>query len=238
MPKIKIAHLYYDLMNLYGENANIRALVHFAERQGIKAEVSTLTICDEIDFSKYDIFYIGSGTEKSELLVLSDMMKYKSDIKDAIEGGKTFISTGNSIELFGEEIIDKENVPALNIFPYTSKHEDFRIVGSIVFKTKLIKEKIVGFQNRCGVILNTDKPLFKVIEGTGSTIGSSVEGYTYKNFYGTYAFGPLLIRNPYFTNYILKNVMKSKNKKYKFKVLNNISEIKAYNKYLENFKIK
>ena len=35
MPKIKIAHLYYDLMNLYGENANIRALVHFAERQGI-----------------------------------------------------------------------------------------------------------------------------------------------------------------------------------------------------------
>ena len=59
MPKIKIAHLYYDLMNLYGENANIRALVHFAERQGIKAEVSTLTIGDEIDFSKYDIIYGG-----------------------------------------------------------------------------------------------------------------------------------------------------------------------------------
>ena len=24
--KVKIAHLYYDLMNLYGENANIRAI--------------------------------------------------------------------------------------------------------------------------------------------------------------------------------------------------------------------
>ena len=126
----------------------------------------------------------------------------------------------------------------LNTFGYHTEWKDFRIVGSVTASSKLFKNYIIGFQNRCGVILNTDKPLFKVIEGTGSTIGSSVEGYTYKNFYGTYAFGPLLIRNPYFTNYILKNVMKSKNKKYKFKVLNNISEIKAYNKYLENFKIK
>ena len=26
MKKIKIAHLYYDLMNLYGENGNVRYL--------------------------------------------------------------------------------------------------------------------------------------------------------------------------------------------------------------------
>ena len=66
MTKLKIANLYYDIMNLYGENANIRALVKFAEYQGIQTEVHNLTIGDKIDFEKYDIYYIGSGTEKSE----------------------------------------------------------------------------------------------------------------------------------------------------------------------------
>ena len=39
MPKIKIAHLYYDLMNLYGENGNVRALKRFIERQDIKCDI-------------------------------------------------------------------------------------------------------------------------------------------------------------------------------------------------------
>ena len=82
-----------------------------------------------------------------------------------------------------------------------------------------------------------DKPLFKVISGTGSSINSKTEGIHYKNFYATYVFGPLLIRNPYFTNYILKNIMKEKNPKYKFKIISKTNEVKAYNKYLENFNI-
>ena len=39
MKKIKIAHLYYDLMNLYGENGNVRYLVKQLEEQGIDTEI-------------------------------------------------------------------------------------------------------------------------------------------------------------------------------------------------------
>lgn len=239
MPKIKIAHLYYDLMNLYGENGNIRALKRFTERQDIKCEIHFLTIGDKIDFNKYDAFYMGMGSEKSELLVLEDIIKYKTDIEEAIKKGKHFLITGNSLELFGKYIIDNEKNKheALNIFPFYTVQEDFRIVGSVVYKSKIIKEKIIGFQNRCGTMYEIDKPLFKVVDGTGSTLESKKEGYTYKNFYGTYLLGPLFIRNPYLTNYIIKNIMKYKNKKYKFKMYNRTTEIKAYNTYLENFNI-
>lgn len=240
MPKIKIAHLYYDLMNLYGENGNIRALKKFTERQDIKCEIHFLTIGDKIDFDKYDAFYMGAGTEKSEFLVLQDLLKYKDEITNSINKGKHFLITGNSIELFGSYIIDenKNKHECLDIFPYYSVHECIRIVGSVVFKTKLIKETIIGFQNRCGIIYGIDKPLFKVIEGTGASPEVKKEGYLYKNFYATYTLGPLFIRNPYLTNYIIKNIMKYKNKKYKFKVYNRSTEIKAYNAYLENFNIK
>ena len=239
MQKIKIAHLYYDLMNLYGENGNIRALKRFSERQNIRCEIHFLTIKDKINFNDYDIFYMGMGTEKSCLLVLKDILKYKEDILKSIKNGKHFLMTGNSIELFGKYIIDqnKEKHTALDIFPYYTEYQDFRIVGSVISKTKLIKDKIIGFQNRCGITYEIDKPLFKVIEGTAACPNTTKEGYKYNNFYASYIIGPLFIRNPYFTNYIIKNVMKSKNKKYKFKMFNRTTEIKAYNKYLENFNI-
>ena len=194
MTKLKIANLYYDIMNLYGENANIRALVKFAEYQGIQTEVHNLTIGDKIDFEKYDIYYIGSGTEKSELLVLKDIMNYQNEIRKAIMTNKHFLVTGNAIEFFGEYInINEVKYPALNIFPYRVLHENYRIVGSVVMSMTGIKEKIIGFQNRCGIMIDDDRPLFKVIEGTGCYINSNKEGYWYRNFFGTYIFGPLLL---------------------------------------------
>ena len=123
MSKIKVCHLYYDLMNLYGENANIRAIENMCEYHGITCEVSLKTINDKIDFNSYDIYYMGSGDEKSELLVLEDMIKYKDKIKASIESGKTFIITGNASELFGSYIIDNDvKYDALSVFNYNSVH--------------------------------------------------------------------------------------------------------------------
>ena len=117
---IKIAHLYYDLLNLYGEVGNVRALSTFIERSGVDAEVHFLTINDKIDFEKYDIFFLGAGSEENQMLVLDDIMKYKKEIKKAIDNGKIFLATGNSMELFGEKIRHNSGLSTkcLGIFPY------------------------------------------------------------------------------------------------------------------------
>ena len=54
MKKIKIAHLYYDLMNLYGENGNIRYLTNELEKQNIKTEIHFLSLEDNINFNDYE----------------------------------------------------------------------------------------------------------------------------------------------------------------------------------------
>ena len=82
--KIKIAHLYYDLMNLYGENGNVRFLKRQLEEQDITTEVHFLSIEDDIKFDKYDVFYIGTGSESNQRLVLNHLMKYKKEIQAAI----------------------------------------------------------------------------------------------------------------------------------------------------------
>ncbi len=244
--KIRIAHLYYDLMNLYGENGNIRALKKAFERQGINTEISFLTINDKIDYNKYDIYYMGMGSEESEILVLNDIFKYKDDIKNAIENNKYFLMTGNSFELFGRYIIDfnGNKIECLNIFDYYTKittlkdmknASTFRIVGEVGGYSKLISNKIIGFQNRSGVIFDNTSTLFNLYKGTGNKPKDNNEGFNYKNFYGTYIIGPLFIRNPYLTNYFIKKIILEKDKDYKLKKINSTPEIKAYKKYLENF---
>lgn len=235
MMNIKIAHLYYDLMNLYGESGNVKALKYQLEKQGIKVSVKFLTLDDELDFNSYDVIYIGSGTENNQKIVLNALLKYKNDIEKAIENGKYFICTGNAIELFGKNIIDNKDTEykALNIFDYSSKQENFRIVDEVLFKCDLINKYILGFQNQSGIIKSNILNLFSVEKGTGSYPNSKKEGINHKNFFGTYVIGPILVRNPELLKYFVRNIILSKDKKFKFKKFNLKLEEEAYNNFIK-----
>lgn len=225
MKTIKIAHLYYDLMNYYGEQGNVLALKTAIEYAGFKVNIKTLSVDDEIDFEKYDIFYMGMGTKRNQEIVRKDILKYKDKIENVIDK-KMFIMTGNSYELFGKKIDDKK---CLGVFNFESKTTD-RIVGEQVFKSDIIKETIIGFQNRFSSNNIKDDFLFEVIKGTGNDLESKVEGIHKNNFFGTYLLGPILIRNPYFKDALLKYIGIDK-------VNTKLVDYKAYHEYLKNFNI-
>ena len=48
--KIVIANLYYDLLNLYGDSGNIKAIKKALESQKIKVEIINLSINDSSFF--------------------------------------------------------------------------------------------------------------------------------------------------------------------------------------------
>lgn len=225
MKTIKIAHLYYDLMNYYGEQGNVLALKTAIEYAGFKVNVKTLSVDDEIDFEKYDIFYMGMGTKRNQEIVRKDILKYKDKIENVINK-KMFIMTGNSYELFGKKIDDKK---CLGVFNFESKTTD-RIVGEQIFKSDIIKETIIGFQNRFSSNNIKDDYLFEVIKGTGNDSESKVEGIHKNNFFGTYLLGPILIRNPYFKDALLKYIGIDK-------VNTKLVDYKEYHEYLKNFNI-
>lgn len=235
MKTIKIAHLYYDLMNLYGENGNIRYLKKKLEDQDLDVKVYFLTVDDEIDFSKYDIYYIGTGSENNQKIVLNDLNRYKDNINEAINNGKYFLTTGNALELFGKEIWNEETrISCLDIFPYVANDDGVRIVGEQLYSSDLIDERIVGFQNRNCTLNNVSNTIFNVINGTGYNINTKSEGFRYNNFIGTYLLGPILVRNPYLTDYLIKDIFSKLDIDYK-KPNYNDTDYKAYNEYMKNF---
>ena len=206
--KVKIAHLYYDLLNLYGKHANITALVNAFNKKDIKTEVDLLTVDDKKDLDKYDFIYIGSGSKENLIIALNDLIKEKEPIKKIIKNNTYLLSTGNSRILFGKYFeLNKEKIEALNIFDYYSE-ESNQIVGESLMNLKEVGN-IIGFQNRGTIIKQKDNHLFKVIKGQGNNINSTNEGYRENNFISTYLLGPILIRNPHLTEMIVNDIIKS-----------------------------
>lgn len=221
---IKILHLYYDIMNMYGESANVRALMHALDKEDVKYKVDFKSLHDDIKIMDYDFIYIGTGLDESYPIVLEDLKKYKEDLSKYIDANKFILVTGNALDLFSD----------LKILKFKSVKEDFRIIGEQVYTTDLIKNYVIGFQNRDTVIKEySETSLFKVTTGTGFAPNNKNEGIRKNNFYGTYLLGPLLIRNPYLLEYFTKNLFKSKNIKYK--AMSHDTAYQAYDTYLKNF---
>lgn len=234
---ITIAHFYYDLLNLYGESGNVKALQYQLENQGIRVKIQFVTIGDTPDFSKYDFIYMGAGTEANQKLALKHLMQYKDEVKNAIHQGKFFLVTGNSLELFGKCIINKneKKVRALHVFDFYTKEENFRMVDEALVKSKFMKPYLIGFQNQSSVIKGNDNFMFEVIKGIGSFPNSKIEGVQSNNFYGTYLIGPILVRNPVFLKYMVKKLVTSKNENFKFQRFNLTLENKAYQEFMKNY---
>ncbi len=235
--KIIIGHLFYDLLNLYGENGNVLALEKALTSQGLEVEIKYLSIDNEPwNLDELDVVYMGAGTEHNQLLVLNTLMKYKDEINQMVLNNKLFICTGNSIELFGKQISQDENViETLNVFDYTTKRTKDRIVSECVFNYNELKDKILGFENHQGEIIGIDEPLFTVETGYGSTTNSMLEGFKKNNFYGTYLIGPLLVRNPKLLEKICKELILSKDDNFNFKDFNLNLEQTAHDKFLTKY---
>jgi len=231
--KITIAYLYYNLLNLYGENGNIKIIKKSLENQGINVVVKFLDLKDKLEFEKYDLIYMGSGTSEMTEVIIKELLKYKNEIVKFIEKKKFFIVTGNSLDMFGKYILKNNNkIKCLNIFDFFVKIEEINFSDKSLFKTKLIDEEIIGFQKRNTLMFNNKYSFFEVIDGLGENLLENKEGVHYKNFFGTYLIGPFLIKNPYFLIYLLKKLILSKNQNFQFKVFELNLEKQAYINYL------
>ena len=207
--EVKVLHLYYDIMNLYGEYGNIKVLEKHLQDQGFEVNVDKKTIGEEKSFETYDFIYMGCGTEKNQKVVLEDLLKEKQEFINAIENDKLILLTGNSFELLGE-IIDQEK--ALGVLNFKTEHLDKRITTDAICVSKKFNEKVVGFINTSSVITDNDNPLFKYEYNTENL---ETDGINYKNVLGTHLIGPLLIRNPEILESIIKQICISKNVEYK-----------------------
>lgn len=187
-----IAHLYRDLLNLYGNDGNTKIIKNKLEQMGYDVTVVAPSIGDDMDFDSYDLVFIGSGTEGNQQLAIKDIMRHRDAIERAIDGGTVFLAMGNALDLFGKGLVDHNSdvTNALGLLDFSSKWVN-RIKQDVRRKSSFVDGDILGFENHNYVMVDKNEQVMENQE------------IIKNNFFGAYLEGPILVRNPDFLRRII-----------------------------------
>lgn len=211
--KIKILHMYPDLLNLYGDRGNIECMRKRLMWRGIDAEVVTHTCDDEnFDLSDTDIVFIGGGSDREQKIVCRRLLEHRDELKSYVENNGALVAVCGGYQLLGNYYkLEDETIEGLGILDIYTEQGKKRLIGNIVLETDFMEEKIVGFENHGGrTYIGSHTPLGKVVYGYGNHDNAGSEGVLYKNVVATYLHGPLLPKNPSLCDYILTNAIQKR----------------------------
>lgn len=210
--KITVAHLYPDLLNLYGDNGNIAVLRRRAEMRGIEVQICEYGLEDTIDFDNTDIIYIGGGSDKEQKTVCEKLVEMKAGLKEYAEAGGCILAVCSGYEILGKYYkTETETIPGPEILDISTEYNKKRLIDNIIIESPLTGSTIVGFENHSGrVSVGNHTPLGTVVAGSGNNGNDKTEGVVYKNIIATYIHGPLLPKNPAVADHLIKAAIKQR----------------------------
>ncbi|MDP1808961.1 MAG: glutamine amidotransferase [Actinomycetota bacterium] len=215
MKTLRLAHLYPDLMNLYGDRGNIIVLRRRCAWRGIELVVDDVSIGDDLA-GDYDLAFIGGGQDREQLLVCRDFQRRLDQFKGMVDGGLVVLAICGGYQLLGRRFLTYQNeeLPGLGILDIETVGGQKRLIGNVVVKVKLdgSERLLVGFENHSGrTILGPGaRPLGTIERGFGNNGRDGTEGARQANVFGTYLHGSLLPKNPWFADYLLEPALKRK----------------------------
>ncbi len=212
--KLRLAWLYYDLLELYGDRGNIKAIEYLCEKNDIEIEVDKITLNDKIDISNHDILFLGGGTDYAQSLLYKDLLGRKPQIEEFLKNNGFTLAICGGYQMFGKYYVtaNGSKIDGLGIYNHYTESGDNRCIGNVIIESSFNDEtvKLVGFENHGGQTKAVSHPLGKIIVGHGNETNSKCEGCLEPGFIGTYLHGPLLPKNPEITKYILEYVFINK----------------------------
>lgn len=235
--KIKIVHLYPDLLNLYGDKGNIECLRYRLLWRDIEAEVTEVLSDEPLDISEADIIFLGGGSDREQKIVLGKLMEHRDKLREYTENGGSLLAVCGGYELLAKSCeIGGEKKEALGILDCRAVSAKERFTDNVVLQSEIVGGKITGFENHSGRMdIGGGKPLGKVLCGNGND-GRGAEGMVYKNVVATYLYGPLLPKNPKLCDYILTNALKHKYPEFeRLRELDDLIEIRANDSIVSRF---
>lgn len=205
---MRIEILYSDLCCLYGDKGNTMFLQKcLPEAEFIETQLNDRPVFLDGDV---DVVYLCSMSEKSQELVLSRLMPYRETIANLAKEGKTLLFVvGNAMELLGKYIQreDGSKVEALGLFDTHAVRQTpnrFNSLMRISFEGMTLLGYTSRFSHTYG--LTEDIAFGHVEAGSGENPKSKLEGIRSGNVLATYLSGPVLVANPDFAHWFLKEI--------------------------------
>lgn len=207
--KLRLAHLYPDHMNLYGDRGNVLCLAARCRWRGIEMEVDALGLSDRLAPDAYDVVFVGGGPDREQQRVAQDLLATKAEgLREAVERDVVVLAVCGGYQLLGHYYRPAEgpDLPGLGIFDLTTAHPGPRVprcIGNLLARWG--EHTLVGFENHGGRthLGPGARPLATVVKGFGNNGKDRTEGAVYRNAFGTYLHGSFLPKNPRFADHLI-----------------------------------
>lgn len=233
--KLKICHMYNDVLNLYGDRGNIICMRKRLNWRGIDAEIVKLPVGEFSTLADCDIVFIGGGQDFEQEVLLDDLHRGKDrEIKAAIEDGVTFLTICGGYQMMGSyyETYDHVRCDFIGAVDFHTVGSRQRMIGNYKFRCSDSAggSTVVGFENHSGKtwLGSGVEQLGHVLAGFGNNGEDGTEGVHYKNLIGTYSHGPLLPKNPEFCDRLLLGALSRKYGITELEKLNDTAETAAH----------
>ncbi len=208
--ELRLAHLYPDLLNLYGDRGNVLVLQFRALRRGIPVHVGRVGLGDPLPDA--DLYFLGGGEDRQQALVAPALERLRPHLAAAVRSGAVVLGVCGGYQLLGHayHAADGSTLDGLGLLDVVTRHPGHRarrLVGNAAVACALDGVgTLVGFENHGGRSWLGPKaqPLGRVLAGFGNNGQDRTEGAYSGTVFGTYLHGPLLPKNPVFADYLLR----------------------------------
>ena len=214
---LRICFLYPDLMNIYADRGNLLLLERRCGWRGIGFEVTAAGLGQPVDPDAHDLFYLGGGQDRDQLLCAQDLVETKRDaLHAAAAAGKVILGVCGGYQLLGHAYaFGAEEVPGVGLVDLRTVRSETgpRLIGNVAIEVELPgtdgPRVLAGFENHGGRthLGAGEQPLGRVLRGHGNTGESGFEGVIRDGVIGTYLHGPLLPKNAWFADWLVQRAL-------------------------------
>jgi CobQ-like glutamine amidotransferase family enzyme len=208
--ELRVCALYPDQMNIYADRGNILFLQRRCEWRGIGFSYTSAGPGVSVDATAADLFYVGGGQDRDQMMVAADMVATKrEDLAAAVGSGAVVLAVCGGYQLLGHSYqLGAEKLPGLGLVDLeTVRVEGSRLIGNVAIEVDLGPgpRVLAGFENHGGrTYLGPGVPaLGRVLSGHGNNGVDGQEGVRRHNLFGTYLHGPLLPKNAWLADHLI-----------------------------------
>lgn len=200
---MRIEVLFPEYCNLFGDLFNIKYLqLCLPEAQRLDTH-----LWEEPALEEGGLIYLGPMSESTQERVIKKLVPYRDRLRELIDGGTTFLLTGNAMEVFGSHIEtgDGGRIEGLGLLPLWARRDLMHRHNS-VFLGDWQGQEVTGFKSQFTMAWPTEgaEGLFPVKKGVGLNKKCPYEGLRDHNLFATYLQGPILPLNPCFAKSLLE----------------------------------
>ena len=211
MYRLRIAHLYPEQMNIYGDRGNILTLQRRAGWRSIEVRVDAIKPGASVDWMAYDLAFFGGGQDSGQALIADDFVRRQAtSFRAAIEDDLVVLAICGGYQLLGHYFLTHtgNKLPGIGALDLYTVGGDRRLIGNIVVEWQAgakVQPPLVGFENHSGrTYLGPGvRSLGRVVTGFGNNGEDGTEGVVYRNVHGSYMHGSLLPKNPHLADHLL-----------------------------------